>query len=65
MSESTELETPSHTTSTARWPSTAIAIASSLRVWRMPRSQTPATHGAGTSSKWSRGLGALVPHWVQ
>ena len=59
------LETPSQTTSTTRWPSTAIAIASSLRVCRMPRSQTPATQGAGCSSKWSRGLGALVPHWVQ
>ena len=64
-SESTELDTPSHTTSTTRSPSTASAIASSLRVCRMPRSQMPATQGAGRSSKWSRGLGALVPHWVQ
>ena len=65
MCESTVLETPSQTTRTARSPSTAIAIASSLRWCRIPRSQTPPTQGTGCSSKWSRGSGALVPHCVQ
>ena len=65
MWESTVLDTPSQTTRTTRGPSTAIAIASSLRWCRIPRSQTPPTQGAGCSSKWSRGSGALVPHWVQ
>ncbi len=40
-------------------------MASSLTAWRMPRSQMPATQSAGRSSKWSRALGALVPHCVQ
>ena len=34
-------------------------------VCRTPRSQTAATHGAGCSVKWSRGLGAPAPHCVQ
>ena len=57
-SESVEDETPSQTTRTARPPGSGSAnraIASSLRECRTPRSQTPATHGAGASRKWSRG----------
>ena len=42
-----------------------IAIASSLRWWRIPLSHTPATHGAGCSRKWSRGLRAFTPHCSQ
>ena len=65
-SESVEDDTPSQTTRTA-WPSGAAerATASSLRVWRTPRSQTAATHGAGCSLKWLRSLGARAPHCVQ
>ncbi len=67
-SESVELDTPSRTTSTARQPgasSASSAIASSLRLWTMPRSQTPATQEAGVSRKWSRSLACLVPHEMQ
>ena len=65
-SESVDEDTPSQTTSTA-WVSGAAerATASSLRVWRTPRSQTAATQGAGCSVKWLRSLGARAPHWVQ
>ncbi len=68
MWESSVLETPSSTISTARSPGfspASNAIASSLRLCLMPRSQTPATHVAGCSRKWSRSVGALVPHWSQ
>ena len=68
MWESSVLETPSSTTSTARSPGVSeasSAIASSLRECLMPRSQTPATQLAGCSRKWSRSVGALVPHWSQ
>ena len=68
MWESSVLDTPSSTTSTARSPGVSeasIAIASSLRVCLMPRSHTPATQVAGCSRKWSRSVGALVPHWSQ
>ncbi len=64
-SESTEFETPSMTTSTAREPGSApanSAIASSLRCLRTALSHTPATQGAGCSRKWSRSVGAFVPH---
>ena len=67
-SESVEFETPSHTTRTAWLPGSArasSATASSLREWRTPRSHTAATHAAGCSVKWSRGLRALAPHSVQ
>ena len=67
-SESSDELTPSQTTSSARLPgsaSAAIAMASSLRLCRMPRSHTPATHGAGCSLKWSRALAALVPQVSQ
>ena len=67
-SESMELDTPSQTTSTAREPgsgSAAVATASSLRACRTPRSQTAATHGAGCSTKWSRGMTALAPQVSQ
>ena len=67
-SESVEFETPSQTTSTARSPGVAeatSAIASSLREWTRPRSQTPATQAAGVSSKWSRSEGALTPQLSQ
>jgi hypothetical protein len=67
-SESVDVETPSQTTSTAWPPGSASAwraMASSFRECRMPRSQTPATHGAGCSVKWLRGLAALAPHCVQ
>ncbi len=50
--ESSVFETPSRTTSTARPPGfsdASSAIASSLRVCRMPLSHTPATHDAGCS----------------
>ena len=53
-SESVDVVTPSHTTSTAREPgvaSAAVASASSLRACLTPRSHTPPTHAAGVSSK--------------
>ena len=67
-SESVDEETPSQTTRTAWLPGSdpaSRATASSLRVWRTPRSHTAPTHGAGCSVKWLRGLAALAPHCVQ
>src|SRR4051794_1760045 len=67
-SESSDELTPSQTTSSARLPGSASApsaMASSFRLCRMPRSHTPATHGAGCSAKWSRGFAALVPQVSQ
>ena len=68
MCEVVELETPSQTTSAAKdsgfWPAPS-AIASSLRVCRLPMSHTPPTQGAGASVKWSRGSGCLAPQWLQ
>ena len=52
-SESSDVETPSQTIKTAREPgsrSAAIAVASSLRWCRMPRSQDAATQEAGCST---------------
>ena len=68
MCESVVLETPSQTTIAANDPdaaSAARASASSLRRCRFPMSQTPATHGAGASLKWSRGSGCLAPQVSQ
>src|SRR5215218_3175252 len=59
--------TPSHTTRTANEVSAvdARAIASSLRAWMMPLSQTPPTQSLGDSVQWSRGDCCLAPHTVQ
>ena len=43
--------TPSQTTSTARSPTAANAMASSLRLRPTPLSQTPAIHSTGDSVK--------------
>lgn len=68
MCESVAIETPSQTTRTARDPAGSPALsdmASSLRAWRLPMSQTPPTHDVGDSTRWSRGLGGGVPQWSQ
>ena len=67
-SESGAVETPSHTTSTARPPargSPVSAIASSLRWCRRPLSVTAPSHGAISWLQWSRGFGALAPQRSQ
>ncbi len=68
MWESVAMETPSQTTSTARDPAGSVArnaMASSLRVCRLPMSQTPPTQAAGASVTWKRGSGGGVPQWSQ
>ena len=59
------LDTPSQTTRTAVVPTTASAIASSLRLLRRPLSQTPPTSADGSSVQWSRALTASSPQCSQ
>ena len=61
---SSDDDTPSHTTSTARLPGSAapaIAAASSLRWCRTPRSLTDASQACGCSTRWSRARARLGP----
>ncbi len=60
----TLVETPSHTTPATKPSPTKMAMASSLRGWRMPLLETPAAPSR-TSSWWSRGAGSLVPQTPQ
>ena len=65
MSGSTVVDTPSHTTASTRPSSvTAMAKASSLRWWRLPRSVTAATPSA-VASMWSRAAGCFIPQTPQ